>query len=195
MAHSLYKINIVGDDVMLEQIDSNIYSILFKTINPTNTTIMLGISFLASGGMLIVITIISFLLLKNKKIPKYMTLNLFLVFIINRLLKFIIRRPRPQAFVLVIENGYSFPSAHAMIGFAFYGFIIYLIMKSKKNKKEKIIYSTLLSLLILVVGISRIYLGVHYASDVIGGFLIALLYLVIFIKYIYKKNIFKNDKN
>ena len=124
-----------------------------------------------------------------------MTLNLFLVFIINRLLKFIIRRPRPQAFVLVIENGYSFPSAHAMIGFAFYGFIIYLIMKSKKNKKEKIIYSTLLSLLILVVGISRIYLGVHYASDVIGGFLIALLYLVIFIKYIYKKNIFKNDKN
>ena len=68
MAHSLYKINIVGDDVMLEQIDSNIYSILFKTINPTNTTIMLGISFLASGGMLIVITIISFLLLKNKKI-------------------------------------------------------------------------------------------------------------------------------
>lgn len=180
---------------MLEQIDSNIYSILFKTINPTNTRIMMGISFFASAGMLIVITIISFLLLKNKKIPKYMALNLGLVFVINRLLKLIIRRPRPKAFALIIENGYSFPSAHAMIGLAFYGFIIYLIMKSKKSKNKKIIYSTLLSLLIFVVGISRIYLGVHYASDVVGGFLIALVYLVIFIKYIYNKNIFKSNKN
>ena len=180
---------------ILEQIDANIYSMLFRIINPINTSIMMCISFFASGGALIVLTILLLLLLKKKQIPEYMALNLIIVFILNRLLKVIIKRPRPQAFALVIENGYSFPSAHAMIGFAFYGFIVYLIMKSKKSKIQKIIYSTLLSLLIFLIGISRIYLGVHYASDIVGGFLIALLYLVIFIKYIYKKNIFKNYKN
>lgn len=180
---------------ILEQIDSNIYSLLFKSINPINTSIMMCISFFASGGALIVLTIVLLLIFKKKQIPKYIALNLAIVFVLNRLLKILIRRPRQQTFALVIENGYSFPSAHAMIGCAFYGFIVYLIMKSKKNKKQKIIYSILLSLLIFLVGISRIYLGVHYASDVIGGFLIALIYLVIFIKYIYNKNIFKNNKN
>lgn len=179
---------------ILEQIDSNVYEILFKTITPTNTSIMIGISFLASAGALITIAIISLLVFKNKKLPKYITLNLIISFILNRIIKIIVRRPRPEAFLLVLENGYSFPSAHAMVGFAFYGFIIYLILKSQKNKRQKIIYTTLLSLLIILIGISRIYLGVHYFTDVLGGFLIALLYLILFIKFIYKRNIFKINK-
>lgn len=179
---------------IFEQMDSNIYGVLLKTITPINTTIMIGISFLASASVLISITIILWLILKNKKITKYISLNLVLSFVLNRLIKIIIQRPRPQAFPLVIENGYSFPSAHAMISFAYYGFIIYLIMKSNKTKKEKVIYTLLLSLLILLIGISRIYLGVHYATDVIGGFVIALAYLVIFIKFIYRKDILKKCK-
>lgn len=179
---------------ILEQIDSNVYEILFKTITPTNTSIMIGLSFLASAGALITIAIISLLVLKNKKLPKYITLNLIISFILNRIIKIIVRRPRPEAFSLVLENGYSFPSAHAMVGFAFYGFIIYLILKSQKNKRPKVIYTTLLSLLIILIGISRIYLGVHYFTDVLGGFLIALVYLILFIKFIYKRNIFKINK-
>lgn len=172
---------------IFEKIDTNIYKILFKTITPTNTYINIGISFLGSAIVLISVTIILFLIIKNKKIPKFIALNLVLAFVINRVIKIIIRRPRPQAFSLVLENGYSFPSAHAMISFAFYGFIIYLIMKSKMPKRKKGIYCAVLSLLILLIGVSRIYLGVHYFTDVLGGFLIALLYLILFIKFIYKR--------
>ncbi len=171
---------------IFEQIDANIYGLLFKTITPTTTSIMIGISFFASAGALIAISIISLLIFKNKKLPKYITLNLIISFILNRIIKIIVRRPRPDAFALVIEKGYSFPSAHAMVGFAFYGFIIYLILKSQKRKRQKVIYTTLLSLLIILIGISRIYLGVHYFTDVLGGFIIAMIYLVLFIKFIYK---------
>ena len=67
-----------------------------------------------------------------------------------------------------------------MISMAFYGYIIYLIYKYVKNKYIKWISIVLLSILICSIGISRIYLGVHYTSDVLGGFLISLSYLIVY---------------
>ena len=74
-----------------------------------------------------------------------------------------------------------------MISMAFYGFLIYLIYKNIKNKYLKTTLIIILSLLIIAIGISRIYLGVHYLSDVIGGFLISIFYLIVYIKLIKKK--------
>ena len=74
-----------------------------------------------------------------------------------------------------------------MISMAFYGFLIYLIYKNIKNKYLKTTLIIILSLLIIAIGISRIYLGVHYVSDVIGGFLISISYLIVYIKLIKKK--------
>ena len=99
---------------------------------------------------------------------------------LNLMLKNIVERPRPIGYRLIDETGYSFPSGHSMISAAFYGLIIYFIWKNVKNKKLKYISCALLGLLIAFIGISRIYLGVHYASDVLGGFIISIAYLIIF---------------
>ena len=137
-----------------------------------------------SATVLICISAISLLVVKNKKIGLTISVNLAMASGINFLLKNILQRPRPTEFRLIDESGYSFPSGHSMVSMAFYGFLIYLIYKYVKNKKLKLILITFLSLLIFSIGISRIYLGVHYTSDVIGGFLIAISYLVIYTRIV-----------
>lgn len=96
------------------------------------------------------------------------------------------QRPRPTEFRIIEETGYSFPSGHSMTSMAFYGYLIYLIYKYVKNKYVKWISIVLLGILICSIGISRIYLGVHYTSDVLGGFLISVSYLVIYISAVNK---------
>ena len=172
-------------------IDETIYNLIIKMLNTNVTAVMMFISYLGSAVTLITLSIAFLLLFKNKKYPKFIILNLILVFILSRILKLIIARPRPQVLKLVLENGYSFPSGHSMISAAFYGLIIYFIWKNVKNTKLKYISCILLALLILLIGVSRIYLGVHYATDVIGGFIIGFIYLVVFIKYLYNRKIKK----
>ena len=127
------------------------------------------------------------LLVKNKKVSKAFLLNLICVFILNYLLKIIFSRERPIDINLITESGFSFPSGHAMISLGIYGFLIYLLLLSDKNKISKIIGAISLVLLIFLIGISRIYLGVHYATDVIAGFVISCSYLLLFIRFIYPK--------
>ena len=140
---------------------------------------------LGSPYVLILLTLLSFLL-KNKKLSFIITANLGLITIINQVLKFIVKRPRPSDLFLIVETGYSFPSGHSMVSLSFYGLLIYFIYKYFKNKKLKIFLITLLSLIIVLIGVSRVYLGVHFVSDVISGFLLSLSYLIIFIKVINK---------
>ena len=140
------------------------------------------------GGaiFLIIATIILFILIKNKKIGFSIISNLVIVTILNQSLKNILQRPRPNEFRIIEETGYSFPSGHSMVSIAFYGYLIYLIYRYVKNKYVKWTLIVLLSILICTIGISRIYLGVHYTSDVLGGFLISISYLVIYISAVNK---------
>ena len=140
------------------------------------------------GGaiFLIVLTIILLISIKNKKIGLSIFSNLAIITILNQLLKRILQRPRPTEFRIIEETGYSFPSGHSMVSMAFYGYLIYLIYKYVENKYVKWILISLLSVLICLIGVSRIYLGVHYTSDVLGGFLISISYLVIYISAVNK---------
>ena len=133
-------------------------------------------------GVIVIATIISIILfVKKKKLIVLLTwINLGCCALLNQILKRIIQRSRPTGYRLIEEDGYSFPSGHSMISAAFYGFFIYLIFKNVKNKYLKWGSISLLSLLICLIGISRIYLGVHYTSDVMAGFVISISYLVIF---------------
>ena len=135
------------------------------------------------GGaiFLVIATITSFIVIKNKKIGISILSNVAIVTVLNQLIKRILQRPRPTEYRIIEETGYSFPSGHSMVSMAFYGYFIYLIYKYVKNKYVKWISISLLSLLICLIGISRIYLGVHYTSDVLGGFLISISYLIIYI--------------
>ena len=135
------------------------------------------------GGaiFIILLTVILIAVIKNKKIGLSILTNLAIITILNQLLKRILQRPRPTEYRIIEESGYSFPSGHSMISMAFYGYLIYLIYKYVENKNVKWILISLLSILICLIGISRIYLGVHYTSDVLGGFLISISYLVIYI--------------
>lgn len=97
----------------------------------------------------------------------------------NILLKEVYDRARPTAFQMIEASGLSFPSGHAMFNLSFYGLLIYIIYKEIKNKKIKYLAISILSVLIISIGISRIYLGVHYASDVVAGFCAGFLWLII----------------
>ena len=149
------------------------------------------------GGaiFLVVLTVTLVVLVKNKKISLSIFSNLVIITGLNQLLKRILQRPRPTEFRIVEETGYSFPSGHSMVSMAFYGYLIYLIYKYVENKYIKWILIVLLSCLIVGIGTSRIYLGVHYTSDVLGGFLISISYLVIYISAVNKFLIGKDNGN
>lgn len=177
---------------MINAIDETIYNLIFKLFSTPTTFIMTFISHLGSATILILICIILYLLLKDKKMALIIMLNLAIVYLLNVIIKMIIARPRPDILRLVYETGYSFPSGHAMVATGFYGFLIYIANKKIKNKALRRCITILLTLLIFLIGISRIYLGVHYATDIIGAFMIGIIYLVIFINILKKNSIIVN---
>lgn len=171
----------------LHVIDNTIYNVISKLKSDKVTIFFKIITNFSSALTLILITLLTLALFKNKKYGKFMIINLVCIVILNQILKFSFARTRPLDIMLIKETGYSFPSGHSMASMGFYGFIIYLIFKNCKNKIHKIIYISLLILLILLIGISRVYLGVHYASDVIAGFSITISYLIIYTTIISSK--------
>ena len=175
------------------KLDIIIYNIIVLKLRAESLTKIMGILTNFGGaymliGLAIMITIFS----KNKKTAFIIDLNLIIITIFNLILKNIIQRPRPEGYRLIAESGYSFPSGHSMISMAFYGLIIYMIWKNMKNKKLRNIVCVLITILVILIGISRIYLGVHYASDVIGGFVVSIAYLIVYVSI--TKTILKIDR-
>ncbi len=146
--------------------------------------IMLGITNLGHAVVLLIIAL--FLLVSiDYRSSKNITELLIGGVLSNTLIKLFFKRPRP--FSLFYEYGYSFPSAHMMLSVMFYGYLCYLMYHSKAKKPYKIIFFTIMGLLVSAIGFSRIYINVHYVSDVVGGILFGYLLLLLFIIYTKQK--------
>lgn len=167
----------------LNKIDDRVYNKI--KITKIKTLIWRGITFFGSAKAIILFCIIFLLVLKDKKIATIIIICMLIEWGSTSLLKHTFKRPRPNINRLVEEKGYSYPSGHTMTSTIFYGFIIFLIIISNIILPLKIITIFLLILLILLIGYSRIYLGVHYFSDVIGAILFGNAYLLLYIFFTY----------
>lgn len=170
--YNMYKGN-------FKNIDNKFYNMI--KINNLLTGIFKVITNLASSKFLVLILIVLLLASENKKLVLIWGLCIIINSGLIGLIKHIFKRPRPNINRLVNERGYSYPSGHTMCATSFYGFIIFLVIISSLLMPLKIFFIVMLVLLILLVGFSRIYLGVHYLSDVIGGLLVSSSYILLFV--------------
>lgn len=157
------------------------------------------ISLIRTGNLTNIITILTDLMLyifipafifvvikcKNKNIIIMSIINSVGIFILNRLLKLFFNVARLMSFMIINESGYSFPSAHAMVSTCVYLFLCVLVYKNIDKKYLKYSIICILLMVILFLGFSRMYLGVHYPTDIIEGQLIGSM--VILLEVIYFK--------
>ena len=149
------------------------------------------------GSSIVVCTIIFSLLIlfKDKKYFLHTGLACLIGILFESLLKIIIKRPRPTEFwPLASESTYSFPSGHSFIVMVLFGMLIYFTYKEIKNKKIQYLLTGIFSIIILLVGVSRIFLGIHYPTDVVGGYIIGLVFLICYIKLVIEHKDNKNEK-
>lgn len=174
-------------------IENFVYKNISLYINPIFTIIVKIITNI--GGPVIIAIICLVLCTLHQTRMKYgipVFITVVISFILNTILKYIFARQRPSVLRLINETSYSFPSGHSMINAALYTIIILLLLKNADKKGKRIIVSISLVILFVIIGLSRVYLGVHYFGDVLAGWILGvfvafIVYLVI--KYFETKNI------
>lgn len=176
---------------LLSNIDESVYKFITSNMNDTTTNIYKVITFFGSTIFMVglcVLLLVLFIIIKKNIYGYIISGTLIFSTIMNNVIKVIIRRERP-IYMIVRETTFSFPSGHTMASVSMYGILIYLINKSNMNKKLKIILSIILGMIPLMVATSRIYLGAHYFSDILGAIMLATIVLLISTKYIKDKKI------
>lgn len=126
-----------------------------------------------------IITLLLVLLNKDWKIKVVSVFNVGVASLLNILVKHIVKRPRPDVVALIVETGYSFPSGHSMLAMAMYGFLAYLAFKYIKNVPIKYFLSIFSCITGILIALSRVYLGVHYFTDIVCGLVLGMAVLVV----------------
>ena len=144
------------------------------------TPIMESFSALATPVTLLVLLLAVAAFAPGRRPGWCCAVNLGLVVLLNQVLKFMIRRPRPDGFRLATVSGFSFPSGHSMVAMAFFGLLVWLVWRYERDRRMRTALVLAFSFVIVMVGLSRVYLGVHYASDVLGGFCVSVVWLALY---------------
>lgn len=162
-------------------VDTKVVHLVSNLRNEELVKIFVWISLLGKWHIIvsaIVIATVVLMLYRQKSAVIALFLTMAGSELFNFLLKSLFQRQRPES-ALFVEHSFSFPSGHATAAVAFYGFITYLLVKGAKQRTTKV-YVLLCGIAIIVaIGFSRLYLGVHFFSDVLGGYLLGLLWLSI----------------
>ena len=143
--------------------------------------------------VLVAFTLMSIYVFKSWKLISQIVIVLALSALSNLMLKRFVDRARPGIEHMVSVETLSYPSGHAMSAMAFYGFLIYLFYRFKINIFLKIGVILLLGILILSIGLSRIYLGVHFPSDIVGGYVAGFIWVVFCILLFNLIELFRRD--
>jgi len=179
-------------------IDTTVFNFLSSHVSNRHTEIMEAITFLGNHNFLIpanLVLIIYFLVIRKHR---WYSIKIPVVAIggvtMMALLKFVFSRPRPLIPLLEPARGFSFPSGHAMMSFSFYGVLIFMVYENVRNIYLKWVLIVFLLFLIFAIGLSRVYLRVHYATDVIAGFAAGFIWIVLCITVIRKIEIYSQRK-
>ena len=166
--------------------DVSILNLIHNSSNPVLLSIMKFISFIGSETFLfpaIGIIIIYTFIKKKYFVTKILLANTLGSWILNYILKWVFQRTRPFDYALVTQGGLSYPSGHSMVTMSMYLTIAYLLSRNLADVKKRNIY-VIASIFIVLMGISRMYLGVHWPTDIIGGYIMGYLLFITSIKFI-----------
>ena len=173
----------------IEQFDTSIISAV-QALEATWLTVVYKVfTWIGSAYVVIPVTLIAFLLLYFKHQQRGLAI-LFAAVIIatvssNELLKRYFKRDRPELHRIIDAGGLSFPSGHTMMALSLYAIIAYTVWRSIKSLKLRILLISWVTFMIFMIASSRIYLGVHYPSDILGGLAASTFIVTLFIS-IYK---------
>lgn len=180
---AFYKISSLLLDNEIAAFDESVYQYIKGLASPLIDKFMLWATFLGNRQFIVVFCLCLMIYYLFLRPHRWYSIKIPAVAIgsisANIILKEIYDRSRPTAFQMIEASGLSFPSGHAMFNLSFYGLLIYIAHKEIQNKILRIVSIIFLSILILSIGLSRIYLGVHYASDVLAGFCAGFIWLII----------------
>lgn len=167
--------------------DVKVLEFIHNVRNPQILSIMKFISFIGSEKFLLPVTamVIAYTLIKkNYYVSKLLLISTLGSYLLNYLLKQVFHRVRPLVFFLVNQGGYSYPSGHSMVTMTLYSTIAFLLGKKVEDSRNKKLIHIIAFVMICLMGISRLYLGVHWPTDVIGGFLAGYIFYYLSIRLV-----------